>query len=75
MHMATTLEKSFPVGKYLVTPLSKITDTGDYAASVSIRRGMHDRIFRFIPRFDSHDGAVQYARDQGQILVQHRCLA
>ena len=35
------------VGKYLISPLIRHTDDGDFAASVSIRsgkgRGMHDR--------------------------------
>ena len=60
---------SLTVGKYLVTPLARITATGDYAASVSIRQGMHDRIFRFIPRFDSQGLAMQYALSQGRTMV------
>ncbi|RYF52623.1 MAG: hypothetical protein EOO27_28150 [Comamonadaceae bacterium] len=60
---------SLTVGKYLVTPLARITPSGDFAASVSIRRGMHDRIFRFIPRFDSQGLAMQYALTQGQTMV------
>jgi len=38
---------------------------GRYAASVSIRSGQlnttHDRVMRFIPRFDSADEALQFA--------------
>lgn len=60
---------SLAVGKYLVTPLARITATGDYAASVSIRRGMHDRVFRFIPRFDNQGLAMQYALAQGRSMV------
>lgn len=58
------------VGRYLVTPLTKATEEGRYAASVSIRRGMHDRVFRFIPLFDSAPGAAVYALAQGQALAR-----
>lgn len=57
------------VGKFLVTPLTKQTDRGDYAASVSIRRGAHDRVFRFIPRFQSAVLAVHYAATEGRRLA------
>ena len=60
---------SLTVGKYLVTPLARITASGDYAASVSIRRGMHDRVFRLIPRFDDQGHAMQYALAQGRTMV------
>jgi len=65
--MNTTLEKAFSVGKYLVSPLSRLSESGRYLASVSIRsgsgRGTHDRVFRFIPQFDTQEGALQYAID------------
>ena len=63
--MSTTREKTFSVGKYLVSPLTRLTDSGDYAASVSIRRGMHDRVLRFIPRFATREAAQRYAVEQG----------
>lgn len=63
------------LGRYLITPLTRLTDTGQYAASVSIRRGMHDRIFRFIPRFDSAANAERYALAQGQHFVLNNQLA
>lgn len=37
------------VGHYLITPLTRVTDQGDYAASVSLRRGSYDRVYRFFP--------------------------
>lgn len=77
--MTTTLEKTISVGKYLVSPLSKITDAGDFAASLSIRsgqgRGTHDRVFRFVPRFATREGALHYALTQGHSLVPHQQLA
>jgi len=57
------------VGKYLVSPLIRCIDAGTYSASVSIRSGRgsgtHDRIFRFIGRFPSHESAERYAIAQG----------
>lgn len=63
------------VGKYHVTPMTKLIETGQYAASVSIRRGMHDRVFRLIPRFNSAAQASRYALAQGRYLVQNNQLA
>ena len=67
--MITSRQKSISVGKYLVSPLTRLTDTGDYAASVSIRsghgQGTHDRVYRFTPRFATHEGASRYALEQG----------
>ena len=37
--MTTTLEKTFSVGKFLVSPFTHSTESGDYAASLSIRSG------------------------------------
>ena len=67
---ATTPEKTFSVGKYLVSPLTRLTDSGHYAASVSIRSGMHDRVLRFIPRFATREAARRYAIEQGISWVQ-----
>jgi hypothetical protein len=58
------------IGRYQVTPMTRRTDTGLYQASVSIRRGMHDRVFRFIPRFRSDRRATLYAMAQARSLLQ-----
>ncbi|MBY4595582.1 hypothetical protein K3217_08555 [bacterium BD-1] len=63
------------VGTYHVTPMTKLTETGEYAASVSIRRGAHDRIFRLIPRFNSAARAAHYALAQGRHFVMNNQLA
>lgn len=63
------------VGNYVVTALIKLTESGQFAAAVSIRRGMHDRIFRFIPRFASDAGAARYALDEGRSMVLHNQLS
>ncbi|MBX9959704.1 MAG: hypothetical protein K2Y15_06160 [Burkholderiaceae bacterium] len=74
--MNTTLEKAFSVGKYLVSPLIRTTDTGRYQASVSIRsgsgRGTHDRVFRFVPEFSTREGALQYAINEGCSWLRQR---
>ncbi len=69
------ISQAHEVGKYHVTPMTKITETGQYAASVSIRRGMHDRVFRLIPRFDSAARAARYALSQGRLFILNNQLA
>ncbi|WP_371816389.1 hypothetical protein [Roseateles sp. DAIF2] len=47
---------------------------GGFAASVSIRSGQgmasHDRVLRFVPRFDSRRAALRYATDEGLAWVR-----
>jgi len=61
------------IGKYLLSPLVKLTDSGRYAASVSVRSGRgcgtHDRIFRFVPSFATCEEATRYALIQGRSLI------
>jgi hypothetical protein len=77
--MITTLDKAFSVGKYLVSPLTRLTESGHYAASVSIRSGRgsgtHDRIFRFMPHFPTRESALQHAVAEGHSWLQQRSLA
>lgn len=60
---------SVVVGKYLVSPLAKQLDDGDYAASVSIRSGRgsttYDRVMRLPLRFKCRDAAARYATELG----------
>ncbi len=67
-------EKTISVGKYLVSPLTQLTDAGHYASSVSIRSGAgratHDRVFRFVATFDTREGARRYAVEQGMQWLQ-----
>ncbi len=65
----TETQKTERVGNYVVTPLAQATDAGTFAASVSIRRGTYDRIFRFIPRFACNVQALHYALAQGRSMV------
>lgn len=68
-NMTTTREKTFSVGKYLVSPLTHLTDAGRHTASVSIRSGRGsstcDRVFRFAACFATREGARRYAIEQG----------
>ena len=66
MHPVSASES---VGHYVLTPITKPSDEGQFSASVSIRRGMYDRIFRFLPRFPCDASAVRYALSQGRMLV------
>lgn len=66
MHPKHNVER---VGDYIVTPLTHSTEQGLFAASVSIRRGMYDRIFRFIPRFSCAAQALQYALVEGRSMA------
>lgn len=68
----TTTEKSISVGKYLVSPLTQFNESGHYTASVSIRNGAHDRVFRFTPEFSTKEAATQYAIGEGHRWIQQR---
>jgi hypothetical protein len=57
------------VGKYLISPLTKLLDNGWVAASVSIRSGSGsattDRVLRLTRLFRDHLSAATYARSEG----------
>ncbi len=61
------------IGSALVSPSARITETGDYAPSVSIRRGRGsatlDKVYRFTRRFANQRSAIDYAMHQGQLLA------
>lgn len=69
-------ELSFSIGKFLISPTARATDRGDYAPSVSIRRGTGcgtlDKVFRFTRRFATHQHAIEYAAREGRDLVDTR---
>jgi hypothetical protein len=79
VHPRIAIKAAFQVGKYLVSPLTRLTDCGRYAASVSIRSGhgmaTHDRVLRLVPVFDSADDAARYATAQGLAWIGQRALA
>lgn len=66
-------EHSFYIGQTLVSPSARVTDTGHFASSVSLRRGRGsatlDKVFRFTQQFSSHAHAVAYAVRQGRELA------
>jgi hypothetical protein len=76
--MTTIREKTFSVGKYLVSPLTRLTPSGRYAPSVSIRSGQgratHDRVLRFVACFPTREGACRYAADQGRLWLRQAAL-
>ncbi len=71
-YMFSTPENAFSVGKYLVSPLTRFNESGQYTASVSIRNGSHDRVFRFTPKFSTKEAAVQYAIAEGRRWLRQR---
>jgi hypothetical protein len=77
--MKSTHEKNISLGKYIVSPMTRLTGDGDYASSVSIRSGRgsgtHDRVLRFVPRFPTQEGARAYALEQGVNWLQHHSRA
>lgn len=74
--MMTSSHTNTTVGKYLVSPLTKVLDDGRFAASVSIRSGSgsgtHDRVLRLASVFADHAAAVHYATGEGIRWIQHR---
>lgn len=70
--MIPTHEQAFSTGKYLVSPMTRMNDSGLYTALVSIRNGSHDRVFRFTPQFASSEDAVRYAIDEARIWLRQR---
>jgi hypothetical protein len=71
--LTSTTNHSIAIGKYLVSPLSKLLADGQYAASVSIRSGRGsastDRVMRFKGSFFTENAAHHYAREQGMAWV------
>lgn len=70
--MLTTTEHTIWVGKYLVSPLTRCQQPGHYTASVSIRNGSYDRVFRFTPEFPTQEAAARYAVAEGRRWVRQR---
>lgn len=72
--MTTNREKTFSVGRYLVSPLTTLTPAGTYAPSVSIRSGQgrstHDRVFRLEARFARRGDARRHAADHGRRWIR-----
>ena len=63
----------FSLGRYVVSPLTRLLDDGAYSASVSIRSGRgqasSDRVLRLLGRFTTADGALLHAAAQGRAWV------
>jgi hypothetical protein len=67
--MTSVSDISFPMGKYVVSPSTHQTDSGDFRASITISSGRgsgsHHRIYRFNPMFKTREDARLYAITQG----------
>ncbi|MEY2803516.1 MAG: hypothetical protein RL657_852 [Pseudomonadota bacterium] len=65
----------FTVGKFLITPLTRLGPAGRFTAALSIRRGQgtqtHDRIYAFKPAFATQDSVLTYAAAQGRYWMLH----
>ena len=64
------------IGKYLVTPLTRVLDNGWFACSVSVRSGSGsattDRVLRLTRLFQSKTSAAQYALAEGMRWLDAR---
>ena len=62
-------EHSIPMGRYVVSPTTHPTDSGEFRASVSIKSGhgsgTHHRVFRFDGIFPTREAARLFAVTQG----------
>ena len=69
-------QHNITVGKYLISPITKMLANGWYACSVSIRSGSgsgtHDRVLRLTRLFRSHVAAVTYATTEGLQWIGQR---
>jgi len=58
----------------VLSPITRQNADGQFVASLSIRSGQgsgtHDRVYRFVPLFDSPQAAALYAIDQGQAFIR-----
>ena len=70
--MTPETKQNFSAGRYHVSPMTRLNDSGHYTALVSIRNGSHDRVFRFTPRFSSSEDAVQYALGEARSWLRQR---
>jgi hypothetical protein len=71
--MTVLSPRPFAVGKFWVTPLSRLSRSGRHTASVSIRRGhgrgTYDRIYTFKAEFSTCESALPHAMAQGRRWV------
>ena len=69
----------FTVGKFLVTPLSRLDAAGLFVPLLSIRSGQgtqtRDKVYTFQPTFDNAHGALAYAAEQSHQLIAPVALA
>lgn len=77
-HLISPDSHTCTVGRYRLSPVTRQTDCGRFAASLSIcsghGSGTHDRVFRFTPLFPTPQAAAQYALAQGMGYLQQPAL-
>lgn len=73
--MSLSQSTAYQVGKFLLTPFSRITHHGTFTASLSVKRGQgqasHDRIYTFRPEFSTSQAALDHAKTQGKHWELH----
>jgi len=73
-----SLHHARTVGRFVLSPITRQTDGGQFAASLSIRSGhgsaSHDRVFRFTPLFTTAQAAAGYALQQGLSYLRQPAL-
>lgn len=73
-----SLHHARTVGRFVLSPITRQTDSGQFAASLSIRSGhgssTHDRVFRFIPLFATAQAAARFALEQGLSYLRQPAL-
>ena len=66
-------EHSIPMGRYVVSPTTHPTGSGEYRASVSIKSGQgsgtHHRVFRLDGLFPSREAARLFAVTQAWLTT------
>jgi len=74
--MTIHINDNIALGKFLISPLIRISEDGAYAASVSIRSGRgsgtHDRVLRLAGRFLSFESARRHALAEGFDFIRPR---
>jgi hypothetical protein len=70
------LQDNINIGKYLISPLTRLLDNGWYTCSVSIRSGSgtgtHDRVLRLTRLFRTRRAAVLHATAEGLQWIGRR---
>jgi len=68
--MTSMTQHAFTYGKYLITPITRKRENGQFTSVVSIRCGRgsetRDKIYTFARPFKSQETALMYAASEGR---------